>query len=390
MATFAGQYQEAFFLSDGRLLKSKPVYVYEPGTLTLATLYTDRTKSTTATNPVTTDTNGNGSFFADPGEYDLHYNNVTVAVTVFTDPEEVDDAVGQQGPQGIQGIQGIQGPKGDTGDTGATGAAGATGATGATGPAGATGAEGPAGPTGADGPPSGVVGPTGAAGAQGPAGPGIGPEILRAILAAGGFTADRLDAYSVYHIGANKTISNNTIYIAFAKCLSTKTIDTIVCPNQGAATYPGANDGALLGIGVVDPLTALTTWLIETPFDKLKFLTADQSKATAATITAEYAPTGITTNGATITRSAFTAIEGFTYAFGLWVTTTGTIPVMLGNSAGGTNVTGGSLLRAPRRAGSLTQAAGTATIPSTIADASLSREAALIWMAGKNSGDISA
>lgn len=44
-------------------------YVYELGTNTLATLYTDRAKSTTADNPTDVDDNGNLRFFADPSMY---------------------------------------------------------------------------------------------------------------------------------------------------------------------------------------------------------------------------------------------------------------------------------------------------------------------------------
>jgi hypothetical protein len=70
--TYAGKFAEAAFKSDGTLLKGGSVSVYSPGTTTLVTLYTDRAKGTTASNPVTTDsTDGMLVFFADPGTYDL-------------------------------------------------------------------------------------------------------------------------------------------------------------------------------------------------------------------------------------------------------------------------------------------------------------------------------
>lgn len=61
--------------------------------VTAASLYTDRTKATAAANPVLADSNGNLTFFADPGDYVIvvHYLGVTVGtigVTVPIDPIE--------------------------------------------------------------------------------------------------------------------------------------------------------------------------------------------------------------------------------------------------------------------------------------------------------------
>lgn len=70
--TYAGRFAEVAEKSDGTLLKNGAVSVYLPGTTTLASLYTDRTKGTPASNPVTTDaTSGMLAFYADPGLYDL-------------------------------------------------------------------------------------------------------------------------------------------------------------------------------------------------------------------------------------------------------------------------------------------------------------------------------
>lgn len=88
--TYAGHYSpEAFINSYGVPLRDQPITVYLAGTLTLATLYTDRTKSTTAANPTSTDSRGNGHFWAEPGLYDLLVNGVTISsVGVPVDPAE--------------------------------------------------------------------------------------------------------------------------------------------------------------------------------------------------------------------------------------------------------------------------------------------------------------
>jgi hypothetical protein len=64
------------------------VSVYETGTTTLATLYTDATSGTTAANPVLTDALGNVEFFSAPGLTDIAYayGDVTVKQTVNVSP----------------------------------------------------------------------------------------------------------------------------------------------------------------------------------------------------------------------------------------------------------------------------------------------------------------
>lgn len=83
--TYAGQYGgEQVINSAGEPVVSTLVTVYEHGTNTLATLYTDTSKATTTANPVSTDASGNLTFFADPGQYDLlpsgYANRVEVLV----------------------------------------------------------------------------------------------------------------------------------------------------------------------------------------------------------------------------------------------------------------------------------------------------------------------
>lgn len=74
-ATYAGRYDEPLlkYVGRGRLVPAvdAEVTVYESDGVTLATLYTDRTKATTGTNPIGPDENGNLEFFADPGTYVL-------------------------------------------------------------------------------------------------------------------------------------------------------------------------------------------------------------------------------------------------------------------------------------------------------------------------------
>lgn len=72
MATFAGRYAEALLFNDGTLAKGVLVTVNKAGTNTLATLYSDHTRTTLVANPIVTDpANAMCDFFADPGLYDL-------------------------------------------------------------------------------------------------------------------------------------------------------------------------------------------------------------------------------------------------------------------------------------------------------------------------------
>ena len=90
--TYAGQYgpiEAANVL--GSPLKGVAFTIYNTGTTTKATLYTDRTKGTTAPNPGATDAEGNLTFYAAPGIYDILCNKVTLTVTVYPDPADLVD-----------------------------------------------------------------------------------------------------------------------------------------------------------------------------------------------------------------------------------------------------------------------------------------------------------
>ncbi len=104
MSTNAGKYGPWTVLTGNlALLPGRTVRVNEAGTETLATLYTDKTRTAEAANPVTVDALGNVTFFADPGDYDmlLITNGVLgtpVGARVFEDPleEEAEEAEGEE------------------------------------------------------------------------------------------------------------------------------------------------------------------------------------------------------------------------------------------------------------------------------------------------------
>lgn len=80
---------EAILDSNGDLVISTPVTVYISGTLTPAALYTDETKATPATNPVSTDALGGLQFFTSTiGLVDLAFTvgGVSTVRTVVVDP----------------------------------------------------------------------------------------------------------------------------------------------------------------------------------------------------------------------------------------------------------------------------------------------------------------
>lgn len=72
MATYAQLFDPALsgLQFDGVALASGVIYFYEPGTTTLRTVYTNRTKTVTAANPYTLDSNGQAEIFLD-GVYDV-------------------------------------------------------------------------------------------------------------------------------------------------------------------------------------------------------------------------------------------------------------------------------------------------------------------------------
>lgn len=89
MAIYAGEWgPEVFEDANRRLLKNTPFYVYNADTLVEATLYSDHDKTAVVTQPRTTDSLGNGWFFAEPEEYDVACNGLTLRVQVNPAPEE--------------------------------------------------------------------------------------------------------------------------------------------------------------------------------------------------------------------------------------------------------------------------------------------------------------
>jgi len=92
---FAGRYgPDAILTASGAPVTSTAVTIYQSDGSTTATLYTDQTKATTATNPVTTDGYGNLAFYADPGIYVLSFvvGGVATTKTVMVDPWYADAA----------------------------------------------------------------------------------------------------------------------------------------------------------------------------------------------------------------------------------------------------------------------------------------------------------
>jgi hypothetical protein len=90
--TYAGQYgPETIDNLAGTPLRNFAVIIYDTGTVTPITLYTDRTKATvlSSTGNTQTDTAGNLVFFAAPGRYDIVGNGTKLTVTVYPDVTEL-------------------------------------------------------------------------------------------------------------------------------------------------------------------------------------------------------------------------------------------------------------------------------------------------------------
>lgn len=89
MTTYAGQYgPEPAFSPFGRALVNTPYTVTVPTTGAMATIYTDRTRATVGPNPTATDSEGNITFFAQPGQYVITLAGTSVTVSVYADPAE--------------------------------------------------------------------------------------------------------------------------------------------------------------------------------------------------------------------------------------------------------------------------------------------------------------
>lgn len=101
MAVHAGRalFEQGIGDRRGNAQRGVLVYVYEAGTSTLATLYTDRTKVTEQDNPLSTNGLGNLAIFADPGDYEAHVDS-TGAVLRFTVLPDWEDVVTGDEPEG--------------------------------------------------------------------------------------------------------------------------------------------------------------------------------------------------------------------------------------------------------------------------------------------------
>lgn len=75
--------------ASGGPVRLVPVYVFAKNTTNLAVLYADRNGLTTVANPTWTDHNGELTFFADLGEYDLWANDTKIATIAITDSTEI-------------------------------------------------------------------------------------------------------------------------------------------------------------------------------------------------------------------------------------------------------------------------------------------------------------
>lgn len=93
MSTFAGRYgPDNYVDTDGVPQPGLSVTVRLPGTATAATLYTDRTKSTGASNPVIADSLGNVSYWAESGFYD-HFANGATIEDIFVPPDPAETTI---------------------------------------------------------------------------------------------------------------------------------------------------------------------------------------------------------------------------------------------------------------------------------------------------------
>jgi hypothetical protein len=102
---YNGQYGPTAILdAAGQPVANQPVTVYVGTTTgssgTLATLYQSYDSTTTVSNPVSTDSYGNLTFFAEPGQYTLYINIngivTTYTVTVQPWPADIQNILNQQ------------------------------------------------------------------------------------------------------------------------------------------------------------------------------------------------------------------------------------------------------------------------------------------------------
>jgi hypothetical protein len=91
VAVHAGRalFEQGIGDSRGNAQRGVLLPVYLRDTDTLATLYTDRTKSMVADNPISTNGLGNVAIFADPGDYETVVNGAPLYFTVVPDWEDI-------------------------------------------------------------------------------------------------------------------------------------------------------------------------------------------------------------------------------------------------------------------------------------------------------------
>lgn len=90
MTVYAGMYGPAGLeYPDGTHVINKPISIKTLGG-SLAVLYSDRHRTTTVSNPVSTDSLANLAFYAEPGEYLMQIEAWTQKIVVREDPLEPD------------------------------------------------------------------------------------------------------------------------------------------------------------------------------------------------------------------------------------------------------------------------------------------------------------
>jgi len=91
---YAGMFGPAAMLStSGQLIVSTAVTVKNSDNSTNAVLFTDQTKTTAQSNPVSTDAYGNLTFFADPGIYYLNISGQANTIRVTVNPWYADSVL---------------------------------------------------------------------------------------------------------------------------------------------------------------------------------------------------------------------------------------------------------------------------------------------------------
>lgn len=101
MAVYAGFWgpEALLWSTSGTPVRDTPVTVVDAATLLPVVLYTSEQKNVTAPNPVKTDSRGNLSFYADPGEYILLWDESEEGtfVVVVVHPDDPDEGGGGGG-----------------------------------------------------------------------------------------------------------------------------------------------------------------------------------------------------------------------------------------------------------------------------------------------------